>query len=90
MTSSLPTTRRSSVAVAVAGCSSNERSTKATKDICPKVIEEKAGGKLATADRPGLLTALSCIREGDLPTVQEADRLGRNLLEGLIGLPEPA
>jgi DNA invertase Pin-like site-specific DNA recombinase len=39
-------------------------------------------GKLATVDRPDLLTALSYIREGDLLTVQEADRLGRNLLEG--------
>ncbi|WP_435809896.1 recombinase family protein [Streptosporangium sandarakinum] len=42
--------------------------------------------KLATADRPDLLTALSYIREGDLLTVQEVDRLGRNLLEGLIVL----
>ncbi|TMR89064.1 recombinase family protein [Nonomuraea basaltis] len=36
--------------------------------------------------RPDLLTALSYIREGDLLTVQEVDRLGRNLLEGLIVL----
>ena len=33
-----------------------------------------------------MLTALSYIREGDLLTVQEVDRLGRNLLEGLIVL----
>ncbi|MFI6393709.1 recombinase family protein [Nonomuraea sp. NPDC050547] len=51
-----------------------------------KVIEEKASGKLATRDRPDLPTALSYIREGDLLTVQEVDRLGRNLLEGLIVL----
>ncbi|WP_327591090.1 recombinase family protein [Nonomuraea sp. NBC_00507] len=47
-------------------------------------MEAKASGKLATSDRPDLLTALSCIREGDLLTVQEVDRLGRNLLEGLV------
>ncbi|WP_306303168.1 recombinase family protein [Actinomadura formosensis] len=39
-----------------------------------KVFEEKTSGKLATADRPDLLT------------VQEVDRLGCNLLEGLIVL----
>ena len=43
-------------------------------------------GKLATDDRPALLDALSHIRGGDMLTVQEVDRLGRNLLEGLIGL----
>ncbi|GAA4625669.1 hypothetical protein GCM10023196_030710 [Actinoallomurus vinaceus] len=32
------------------------------------------------------MNALSHIRDGDLPTVQEVDRLGRNLLEGLIVL----
>jgi hypothetical protein len=46
----------------------------------------RAGGKLATADRPALLAALDHVREGDLPAVQEVDRLGRNLLEGLIVL----
>src|SRR3954452_6219977 len=54
--------------------------------ICWKVFEEKISGKLATEDRPDLLTALSYIRDGDLLTVQEVDRLGRNLLEGLIVL----
>ncbi|MFI0424495.1 recombinase family protein [Spongiactinospora sp. 9N601] len=53
---------------------------------CLEVIEEKAGGRLATRDRPDVLTALSYIREGDLPTVQEVDRLGRNLLDALIVL----
>ncbi|MFJ9371038.1 recombinase family protein [Nocardia sp. NPDC101769] len=35
---------------------------------------------------PGLLAALDYMRPGDMLTVQEADRLGRNLLEGLIVL----
>ncbi|WP_067826983.1 recombinase family protein [Actinomadura kijaniata] len=63
-----------------------QRQHDALDPICLKVIEEKTSGKLATADRPDLLTALSYIREGDLLTVQEVDRLGRNLLEGLIVL----
>ncbi|MGP3963486.1 recombinase family protein [Nonomuraea sp. 3N208] len=54
--------------------------------ICLKVFEEKTSGKLATDDRPDLLNVLGYIREGDLLTVQEVDRLGRNLLEGLIVL----
>lgn len=51
-----------------------------------KVFEEKISGKLATDDRPALLEALSYIRGGDMLAVQEVDRLGRNLLEGLIVL----
>ncbi|GAB4590336.1 recombinase family protein [Nocardia sp. IFM 10818] len=54
--------------------------------ICVKVFEEKLSGKLRVADRPGLLAALDYMRPGDMLTVQEADRLGRNLLEGLIVL----
>jgi DNA invertase Pin-like site-specific DNA recombinase len=54
--------------------------------ICLKVFEEKISGKLNTDDRPVLLEALSHIRDGDMLTVQEVDRLGRNLLEGLIVL----
>nr|WP_246645463.1 recombinase family protein [Nonomuraea ceibae] len=54
--------------------------------ICLKVFEEKISDKLATDDRPALLSALPHLRDGDLLTVQEADRLGRNLLEGLIVL----
>lgn len=50
------------------------------------MFEEKVSGKLAAGDRPALLAALSHIRDGDLLTVQEVDRLGRNLLEGLIVL----
>lgn len=54
--------------------------------ICVKVFEEKAGGKLKVSDRPALKTALDYMRPGDMLTVQEADRLGRNLPEGLIVL----
>lgn len=63
-----------------------QRQHDALDPICWKVFEEKISGKLATDDRPTLLNALSHIRDGDLLTVQEVDRLGRNLLEGLIVL----
>jgi len=63
-----------------------QRQHDALDPICWKVVEEKISGKLATEDRPDLLRALDYIREGDLLTVQEVDRLGRNLLEGLIVL----
>lgn len=56
--------------------------------ICVKVFEEKVSGKLAIADRPGLVTALNYLRPGDMLAVQEVDRLGRNLLEGLIVLTD--
>jgi DNA invertase Pin-like site-specific DNA recombinase len=56
--------------------------------ICVKVFEEKISGKLKVADRPDLRGALEYMRPGDMLTVQEADRLGRNLLEGLIMLNE--
>lgn len=56
--------------------------------ICVKVFEEKVSGKLAVRDRPGLTAALDYLRDGDMLTVQEVDRLGRNLLEGLIVLTE--
>ena len=54
--------------------------------ICVKVFEEKVSGKLRTDDRPGLTAALSYLRDDDMLTVQEVDRLGRNLLEGLLVL----
>ncbi|MGW4843212.1 recombinase family protein [Nocardia brasiliensis] len=54
--------------------------------ICVKVFEEKVGARLRVADRPGLQAALDYMRAGDMLTVHEADRLGRNLLEGLIVL----
>jgi DNA invertase Pin-like site-specific DNA recombinase len=63
-----------------------QRQHDALGPICLRVFEEKISGKLATEDRPALLEALSHIREGDMLTVQEVDRLGRNLLEGLIVL----
>jgi DNA invertase Pin-like site-specific DNA recombinase len=63
-----------------------QRQHDALDPICVKVFEEKISGKLKTDDRPALLAALSHIRDGDLLTVQEVDRLGRNLLEGLITL----
>jgi DNA invertase Pin-like site-specific DNA recombinase len=58
----------------------------ALDDLCVKVFEEKVSGKLAIADRPALVAALEYMRPGDLLTVQEVDRLGRNLLEGLLVL----
>lgn len=54
--------------------------------ICVRVFEEKVSGKLTVAERPGLQAALEYIRPGDMLAVQEVDRLGRNLLEGLIVL----
>ena len=63
-----------------------QRQHDALDPICWKVFEEKTSGKLSTDDRPALLDALSHIRDGDMLTVQEVDRLGRNLLEGLIVL----
>ncbi|AUG29578.1 MULTISPECIES: recombinase family protein [Microbacterium] len=54
--------------------------------ICVKVFEEKVSGKLEIAERPGLVAALAYIRPGDMLTVLEVDRLGRNLLEGLLML----
>lgn len=54
--------------------------------ICIKVFEEKRSGRLKVIERPGLQAALEYLRPGDMLTVLEADRLGRNLLEGLIVL----
>jgi DNA invertase Pin-like site-specific DNA recombinase len=54
--------------------------------ICVKVFEEKVGGKLAVEQRPGLSAALEYLRDGDMLVVQEVDRLGRSLLDGLIVL----
>lgn len=54
--------------------------------ICMKVFEEKVSGKLAVADRPGLAAALDYLRRGDMLAVQEVERLGRNLLDGLLVL----
>src|SRR5699024_9308190 len=54
--------------------------------ICERVFEEKISGKLGVDDRPGLKAAIDFMRNGDMLAVQEVDRLGRNLLEGLIVL----
>lgn len=53
-----------------------------------KVFEEKVSGKLDAEARPGLREAIEYMRDGDILTVQEVDRLGRNLLEGLIVLTD--
>lgn len=63
-----------------------ERQHDALDPICLKVFEEKVSGKLMTEERPALVAALEYIRDGDMLCVQEVDRLGRNLLEGLIVL----
>lgn len=63
-----------------------QRQHDALGPMCLKVFEEKISGKLAVDDRPALVAALDYIRDGDLLCVQEVDRLGRNLLEGLIVL----
>ena len=56
--------------------------------ICVKVFEEKVSGKLDVDSRPGLREAIEYMRDRDMLTVQEVDRLGRNLLEGLIVLTD--
>jgi DNA invertase Pin-like site-specific DNA recombinase len=63
-----------------------ERQHDALAKICVKVFEEKVSGKLALDQRPGLSAAIDYLRPGDMLAVQEVDRLGRNLLEGLIVL----
>lgn len=63
-----------------------QRQHDALDPICVRVFEEKVSGKLKLEDRPGLQDALDYMREGDMLTVHEVDRLGRNLLEGLIVL----
>lgn len=65
-----------------------QRQHDALDAICLKVFEEKVSGKLKAADRPGLLDALEHVRPGDFLTVQEIDRLGRNMLEGLLVLAD--
>ncbi|WP_448060869.1 recombinase family protein [Cellulomonas hominis] len=82
--------RRSMALIGLVRVSTDKQNTHRQHDaldpICWKVFEEKISGKLATDDRPGLLEALSQVRPGDMLAVQEVDRLGRNLLEGLIVL----
>lgn len=52
--------------------------------ISVKVFEEHVSSKLKVDDRPGLTVALDYLRDGGMLTVQEVDRLGRNLVEGLV------
>ncbi|BAH33595.1 MULTISPECIES: recombinase family protein [Rhodococcus] len=47
-----------------------------------------AAGTLSVQQRPGLQAALHYLRPDDLLTVQEVDRLGRNLLKGLLVLTD--
>ncbi len=54
--------------------------------ICERIFEETVSGKLAVDARPALGAAIDYMRGGDMLTVQEVDRLGRNLLEGLLVL----
>jgi DNA invertase Pin-like site-specific DNA recombinase len=58
----------------------------ALEGLCVKVFEEKISGSLAVDARPTLAAAIDYLRPGDMLTVQEVDRLGRNLLEGLLVL----
>ena len=63
-----------------------ERQHDALDPICIKVFEEKVSGKLQAEERPALMEAIDYMRDGDMLCVQEVDRFGRNLLEGLIVL----
>lgn len=54
--------------------------------LCVKVLEQKISGSLTVDARPTLAAAIDYLRPGDMLTVQEVDRLGRNLLEGLLVL----
>ena len=58
----------------------------ALDSICVRVFEEKISGSKRSSERPGLRAALDYLRPEDMLTVQEVDRLGRNLLDGLIVL----
>ncbi|MFF7308193.1 recombinase family protein [Streptomyces sp. NPDC008137] len=51
---------------------------------CIRIFEEKISGKISHEKRPELVKALDFMRPGDMLCVQEVDRLGRNLLDGLL------
>nr|WP_083666648.1 recombinase family protein [Saccharomonospora sp. CUA-673] len=53
-----------------------------------RVFEEKISGHKKAADRSQLSAAVDYLRPDDMLTVQEVDRLGRNLLDGLLVLSE--
>lgn len=63
-----------------------QRQHDALDPICERVFEEKDSGKLAVDERPDLKAAFDVMRDGDMLAVQVVDRLGRNLLEGLVVL----
>lgn len=65
-----------------------QRQHDALDPICVKVFEERVSGKLNIDHRPGLTAALDYLRPGDMLTVLEVDRLGRNLPEGLTVLSD--
>jgi len=65
-----------------------QRQHDALEPLCVRVFEETVSGGKRVVERPGLRAALDYLRPEDFLTVQEADRLGRNLLEGLITLTE--
>lgn len=65
-----------------------QRQRDALEPICVRVFEEKISGRKKAADRPQLSAAVDYLRADDMLTVQEVDRLGRNLLDGLLVLSE--
>ncbi|MDR7302771.1 recombinase family protein [Haloactinomyces albus] len=65
-----------------------QRQHDALDSVCVRVFEETISGTRKATDRLGLRDALDYLRPGDLLTVQEVDRLGRNLLDGLLTLSE--
>lgn len=65
-----------------------QRQHDALDPMCVRVFEEKISGTKKAAERPGLQAALDYLRDGDMLAVQEVDRLGRNLLEGLLVLSD--
>lgn len=60
-----------------------QRQHDALDPLCVKVFVEKVSGKLAVNQHPGPKEAASHLRDGDRLTIQEVDRLGRNLLDGI-------
>lgn len=53
---------------------------------CIRSFGEKLSGTRKLADRPELMSALDYLREDDTLVVQEVDRLGRNMVDGLVTL----
>lgn len=88
--------RRKVVPVALIGyvrVSTDEQDTQRQRDalepLCARVFEEKISGTKKAVDRPQLSAALNQINDSnDMLVVQEIDRLGRNLFDGLMVLNE--